>query len=406
MQWSITRRPQKLSELYGLTNIKTYFYEKAKSKEWPKSILLRGQFGNGKTTAAQIVAQMMTCQNPAKNGDPCGECPECRSIIEGRFDSAVQMLDGGQAGKADVIDIVSDFAYGTSFYPRRVMIIEEVQELSTAAKNSLLKILENPRDKIHFILLSMENGGASGFASRCVPFNFKKIPVKELMLFLKQTLEAEELWKDENIPDEFKTRGLATIAQVAQGSIRQALQLLETCVIGKYFTAQEIVDNLGIADESMVIDVLLDLMDADPNVWIKLDKFEPFDFFALGYKIVADTAIYRSCGHLANEGNQFFVHNTKMLASKPAFPALSSIRGARAPNSKPFLRKSEMYVALLKAFESAKAGGARLSEGVVAAKQFIANVGGSGTTAPVSSDTPNNCTDAIPTRSVPVRTRG
>jgi len=405
MQWSITRRPQKLSDLYGLTNIKTYFYEKAKTKDWPKSILLRGQFGNGKTTVAQIVAQMIVCQNPAENGDPCGECPECRSIIEGRFDSAVQMLDGGQAGKAEVVDIVSDFAYGTSFYPRRVMIIEEIQELSTAAKNSLLKILENPRDKIHFILLSMENGGASGFASRCVPFNFKKLPVKELMLFLKQTLEAEGLWKDENIPDEFRTRGLATIAQVSQGSIRQALQLLETCVIGKYFTAQEIVDNLGIADESMVIDVLLDLMDADPNVWIKLDKFDPFDFFALAYRIVADTAIYKSCGYLANEGNQFFVHNTKMLASKPAFPALLATFEELAPNSKPFLRKSEMYISLLKAFDAAKRGSVRLSEETTQIKQVIDQVGESNMTTSTDRNTSNNSIDAVPTRNIPLRTR-
>jgi len=403
MQWSIERRPTSLGELYGLNNIKTYYYEKAKTKAWPKAILLRGQYGNGKTTAAKIIAQMMVCQNPKPNGDPCGECPECQAIISERFDSAVQMLDGGQTGKAEVVDIVSEFAYGTSFYPRRVMIIEEIQELSAAAKNSLLKILENPRDKIHFILLSMEMSGNSGFASRCVPFNFKRVPVKELMFFLKQTMEREGLWNDPSIPDEFRMRGLATISQVAQGSIRQALQLLETCIIGKYFTAQEIVDNLGVADESMLIDTLLKLCDGnDPEVWGEIQKYEPFEFFSLGYKIVADAAIFKISGYLSpeTEANSFFSNNTRSLAGKPAFPELLKAFDTLSPNSKPFLRKSELVSALLPVYQFS-ATPTRLTESGPHHKP-ASMVNGTGTTH-VDPNAPNNCT--TPTRQVPVRGR-
>jgi DNA polymerase III gamma/tau subunit len=334
--------------MYGLENIKRYFYEKAKTKDWPKAMLFRGQFGNGKTTAALLFAQAIVCKNPKPNGDPCGECVECDAVINERFDSAVQMIDGGQSGKADVLEQVTEFSSGAFFANKRVMIIEEIQELSTAAKNSLLKILEMPKPNVHFILLSMEFGGASGFASRCVPFNFKKIPVKELMLFMKQTMEAEGLWTSTDIPDEFRMRGLATIAQVAQGSIRQALQLLETCIIGKYFTAQEIVDNLGIADESMVIETLLQLCDGrNPEVWGELMKYEPFEFFSLGYKIVSDSAIYKASGYLAGEGNSFFENNTKALAAKPALEALLEAFDKLAPNTKPYLRKSELASAML-----------------------------------------------------------
>ena len=389
-QWSITKRPRTLNDLYGLDNIKKYFYAKAKTKDWPKSVLLRGQFGNGKTTTAQIVAQMMVCQHPKPNGDPCGECAECNAIVNERFDSAVQMIDGGQAGKSDIVDIVTEFAYGSSFYPRRVMIIEEVQELSNAAKNSLLKILENPRPNVHFILLSMEYGATSGFASRSVPFNFRKVPVKELMLYMKSILETEGLWEDESIPKEFKLRGLATIAQVSNGSLRQAVQLLETCIIGKYFTADEIVSNLGIADETMVIDVLLKLCDADPDVWHLLEKHDPFDFFALGYKIVMDSAIYKASGYLPDEGNEFFSNNTKMLAAKKRFPALVDAFNSLAPNSKPFLRKAELLAALLPVYISPIVP-ERLTET------------SSGTGGLVGA----NCctTESVPTRSVPVRTR-
>ena len=393
MQWSITRRPQTLNDLYGLGNIKTYFYQKAKTKEWPKAVLLRGQFGNGKTTTAQIIAQMMVCENPAPNGDPCGHCAQCDAVINERFDAAVEMIDGGQSGKADIVERVTDFNQSPTFYKRKVMIIEEIGELSTAAKNSLLKILEMPKPNIHYILLSMEYGGASGLASRCVPFNFRKIPTKELMMYMKQVMEKEGLWKDESIPDEFRMKGIATIAQVAQGSLRQALQLLETCIIGKYFTAQEIVDNLGVADESMVIDTLLKLCDgADPDVFGELQKYEPFDFFALGYKIVADAAIFKASGYLADEGNQFFVNNTKMLAGKTSFPTLLDAFNKLAPNSKPFLRKSELACAMLEVYQTGKRVDRHLRENT-------------GTTALPEPGAPNNCTD-VPTRGVPVRTRG
>lgn len=355
MQWSITRRPASLNELYGLDNIKTYFYQKAKTKDWPKSILLRGQFGNGKSSSASIIAQMIVCEHPAANGDPCGTCSQCKSVIEERYDSAVEMIDGGSSGKADVLDRVTEFAYGTSFYSPRVMIIEEIQELSTAAKNSLLKILEAKRPGVHFILLSMEYGGSSGFASRCVPFNFRKLSIKDLMLFMKRTMESEGLWNDETIPTEFKMKGLATIAQVSSGSLRQALQLLEACLIGKYYTAEEITSNLGVADETMVIDTLLKLCDAsDPEVFGELEKYEPFDFFALGYKIVADSAIYNASGYLPNENNEFFSNNTKILAAKPAFPYLVEAFNTLSPNSKPFLRKADLMLAMLTVYEKSK----------------------------------------------------
>ena len=348
----------------------------------------------------------------ALNGERMNERRSARPIpgsIGERFDASVQMIDGGNSGKADIIEQVTEFANGAFFSDRRVMIIEEIGELSTAAKNSLLKHLEAPKPKVHFILLSMESGGASGLASRCVPFNFKKIPVKEIMLFLKQTMEAEELWKDAGIPDEFRIKGLATIAQVAQGSIRQALQFLDACIVGKYFTSQEIVDNLGIADESMVIHTLLGLCDGtDPEVFTELEKYEPPEFFALGYKIVSDAGIYKASGHLASEGNSFFENNTKALASKAHFWDLLKAFETLSPNTKPFLRKSDLMTAMLRVYQ--------------AAMPMVRKEGHSsaGTTNPSALN--DNCTTengtgkagtggegrdgSIPTRSVPVRTRG
>ena len=147
-QWSISKRPLILSDLYGLNNVKSYFYEQAKKKTWPKAVLLRGQFGNGKTTTAKIIASMMVCHHPKPNGDPCLECPACKAILEEKWDSDAMLIDGGQSGKSDIIEQVNEFIATPAFYGsrRKVLIIEEVQELSTAARNSLLKTLEHPKE--------------------------------------------------------------------------------------------------------------------------------------------------------------------------------------------------------------------------------------------------------------------
>jgi len=354
MDWTVADRPRRLSDLYGLENIKKYFYEKAKRKDWPKAVLLKGQFGNGKTSTAKIIATMMACKQPKENGDACLECDACLAILEERWDRDVKIINGGQSGKADVISEVEDFIATPAFYgsPRRVIIIEEIQELSTAAKNSLLKTLEHVRQGYHFILLSMDLGAASGFSSRCVPFLFKKLSIKDLMLFMKQTLENKGLWTDTTIPIEFKTQGLATIAQTSVGSLRQALQILDQCVTGKFYTSKEIQENTGYLDENDIVNVLLKFLSGDSSVWAELQGFEPMDFFALGLKIVSDAELYRVAQYTISD-NEYFIANTqKLLSYKHAFIILKDCFLTIAENAKPFLRKPELMLYLSKAFES------------------------------------------------------
>ena len=349
-QWTIDKRPTRLKDMQGLGNIKTYFYAKATEHDFPKAVLFRGQFGNGKSTSAKIIAEMMVCQNPDVTGDPCGECASCKAIREERYDRDVILIDGGQSGKAEVTEIISEFiATPPMFDKAKVIIIEEIQELSTAARNSLLKTLEHPRKNVHFILLSMQQGGSSGFASRCVPFNFKKVPIREIMMFLKKTMESEDLWESEEIPSEFKMQGLATIAQTSDGSLRQALQVLELCIIGKYFTADEIEENIGLVDETNIIKTLLLLLEGNDDVWPNLLKYEAMAFYAVAMKIISDAAIYASTGYLVNESNSFFINNNKKLVrNRENFDLLVDYMLDIGKIAKPFLRKSEMLALLAK----------------------------------------------------------
>ena len=224
-------------------------------------------------------------------------------------------------------------------------IIEEVQQLSTAAKNSLLKTLESPRERLHFILLSMEEGGTSGFASRCVPFNLKKSSTMETMVYLKGVLESEGLWQGDVLPKEFKLQGLATLAQVSGGSLRQALQYLELCIRGEYFTAKQIADNLGVVDEAGVADVLILLLDKSDQVWPAVTNTF-VDAFGLAFKIVADACMFNLAGYIEDEGATSNVNNAKRIAGHPNFPGLKDLFMTLGPLSKPFLRKAELILHL------------------------------------------------------------
>jgi len=363
--WTISKRPTKLSELWGLEGLKTYLSD----NKFPKALLFRGQFGSGKTTVAKIIASMLVCQNPGDHGDPCCECASCKAVINETWDRDVQMIDGGNSGKSDVQDRISEFVATGPFYDRnKVMIIEEIQELSDAARNSLLKYLEAPREKIYFILLSMELSKSSGFNSRTVPFNFNPAPVKDIMLYLKTMMESEGLWNDENIPKEFKIKGLATIAQTSSGSYRQALQTLEQALKGKFYTPESIRDNMGLVDDEEAVEVLLQLMDLDVEVFTKIYKNKNlFQFFGIAIRILGDAKVYKTLDFLPYEDNTPFAENTKRVAGHKNLNALVKTFMDLEPLSKPYLRDAEFILHLVKFFEDNQgpSGVTRIQEPVV-----------------------------------------
>ena len=184
MQWSLEKRPHTLTDLYGNPALKTYLTACAKQKSFPESMCFQGQYGTGKTSAALIAAQMMVCNNPDENGNPCCECAACKDIINNSFHRDVVMYDGGQMKKDDIIDTISrDISLPTRYDKCKVIIMEEVQELSTKAKNAMLKILEMKKPHVHFIFTTMENLGRNGFTSRSVQFNFQQAQIKDCSKF-------------------------------------------------------------------------------------------------------------------------------------------------------------------------------------------------------------------------------
>ena len=306
-QWSISLRPKSFKEYYGFDKLKNYFYSSAKDNSWPTAILLQGQYGGGKTTAGQIISQMMVCQNPDEEGNPCCECQSCKAIIDEKFNRDVIQIDGGQASKDDVIDTITNFVSTPPWKDKRkIVILEEVQELSQKAKNSLLKLIETRRTGIHYIFTSMEDMKSSGLTSRCVSFKFPRAKLPDIMYFLKSSMEKLGLWEDKDIPQDFKLTGLHTIAVNSDGSYRQALQVLQQCCKTKTYSLEEIKKEFGLVDVADFYEVMLSILDGNItervyNCIANADSY--ISSFNLMMKVVSDAECYRVLGSVGGKNN-------------------------------------------------------------------------------------------------------
>lgn len=346
-QFSIQLRPHTFDDILGQDRIKKDLIKRAMTKTWPKAMLMQGMYGTGKTTTAQIVAMSIQCEHPDEKGNPCGVCPSCKSIIEERFDRDTMRLDGSQIGQKDsVIEFTSVIKVTPLYDPKRVFIIEESDQLSSAAINALLKILEHPQDNIHFILLSMKPGGAPpAIQSRCQVFNFKPFTIQETMLALKSIMEKQGYWQDETIPAEFKTQGLSFIASASKGSLRTALQYLETAIVGESFTMDALQEAFSTVDEVATYNILKGVLSLskDEGMWESIYKADATDLYNYMTAVLADAMIYKQTGYIRNE---MFLGSTKQLVANPYIDSLFELITNYPALQKPYIRKADLIAAL------------------------------------------------------------
>jgi DNA polymerase-3 subunit gamma/tau len=346
-QFSIQLRPYTFDDILGQERIKKDLIKRAETRTWPKAMLMQGMYGTGKTTVAQIIAMSLQCQHTDKRGNPCGVCASCKSIIEERFDRDTMRLDGSQIGQKDsVIEFTSVIKVRPMYDPKRVFIIEESDQLSSAAINALLKILEHPQDDVHFILLSMKQGGAPpAIQSRCQVFNFKPFSVKETMLALKAIMERKGYWNDESIPATFKTEGLSFIASASKGSLRSALQYLEAALVGEYYTIAALQDAFSTVDEVATYNILRGVLSLskDEGLWESIYKADPAELYNYMTAVLADVMIFKQTGYIKNE---MFLHSTKQLAANPYVDSLFELITNYPALQKPYVRRADIIASL------------------------------------------------------------
>ena len=214
-------RPQRFEDVVAQRGIVTALRNQVASGRVGHAYLFTGVRGTGKTSCAKIFAKAVNCLHP-KGGDPCGECEICRGIDNGSILDVVEMDAASNNGVDDIRDLRDETAYTPSACHYKVYIIDEVHMLSTAAFNALLKTLEEPPAHVIFILATTEiQKVPATILSRCQRYDFTRIGPEDIAQRVEYIAGQEGL--------ELTTDGAELISRLADGAMRDALSILDTC---------------------------------------------------------------------------------------------------------------------------------------------------------------------------------
>ena len=214
-------RPRRFEDVVGQRAIVTALKNQITAGRVGHAYLFTGVRGTGKTTCAKIFAKAVNCLHP-EGGDPCGKCEICKGIDNGSLLDVVEMDAASNNGVDDIRDLRDETAYTPSACQYKVYIIDEVHMLSTAAFNALLKTLEEPPAHVIFILATTEiQKVPATILSRCQRYDFTRIGPEDIARRVEYIAGEEKL--------ELTSDGAELIARLADGALRDALSILDTC---------------------------------------------------------------------------------------------------------------------------------------------------------------------------------
>lgn len=241
-------RPQRFEDVVGQRAIVTALKNQITANRVGHAYLFTGVRGTGKTTCAKIFAKAVNCLHPV-NGDPCGECEICKGIDNGSILDVVEMDAASNNGVDDIRDLRDETAYTPSACKYKVYIIDEVHMLSTAAFNALLKTLEEPPAHVIFILATTEiQKVPATILSRCQRYDFTRIGPEDIARRVEYIAGEEKL---ELSPD-----GAELIARLADGALRDALSILDTCAgVTSKIDADVVRRMAGVTDRSYLFHI-------------------------------------------------------------------------------------------------------------------------------------------------------
>lgn len=239
-------RPTGFEDVKGQDHIVQTLKNQIISQRIGHAYLFCGTRGTGKTSIAKIFARAVNCEQP-REGSPCGQCRTCRNIASGASLNVVEIDAASNNGVENIRDIREQVQYPPTEGRYRVYIIDEVHMLSTGAFNALLKTLEEPPSYVIFILATTEvHRIPITVLSRCQRYDFKRITLDTLTDRLTELSRAEQIQAEE--------KALRYIARAADGSMRDALSLLDQCVAfhyGELLTYDHVLDILGAVDTAV-----------------------------------------------------------------------------------------------------------------------------------------------------------
>ena len=251
-------RPDTFADVKGQDHIVTTLKNQLRAKRIGHAYLFTGTRGTGKTTVAKIFARTVNCENPTEDG-PCGECRICRAIAAGASMNVIEIDAASNNGVDNIREIVEEVSYSPAEGNYKVYIIDEVHMLSIGAFNALLKTLEEPPSYVIFILATTEvHKLPITILSRCQRYDFKRISIDTITGRLQELVNAEDVQVEE--------KALRYIAKTADGSMRDALSLLDQCIafhLGSELTYDKVLDVLGAVDTEVFSRLLRNVLDRD-----------------------------------------------------------------------------------------------------------------------------------------------
>lgn len=251
-------RPATFDEVKGQDHIVTTLKNQIKNDRIGHAYLFCGTRGTGKTSVAKIFAKAVNCANPV-DGNPCGECEVCRAVAAGASMNVIEIDAASNNGVDNIREIKEEVAYPPTQGRFKVYIIDEVHMLSIGAFNALLKTLEEPPAYVIFILATTEAHKIPiTILSRCQRYDFKRISIDTISLRLSELMNAEGITADE--------RALRYVAKAADGSMRDALSLLDQCLafyMGQELKYENVLDVLGAVDTEVFSDFFRGVIEGD-----------------------------------------------------------------------------------------------------------------------------------------------
>ncbi len=258
-------RPDSFADVKGQDHIVTTLKNQIRANRIGHAYLFTGTRGTGKTTVAKIFAKTVNCENPTENG-PCGVCRSCRAIAAGASMNVIEIDAASNNGVDNIREIVDEVAYSPAEGKYKVYIIDEVHMLSGGAFNALLKTLEEPPSYVIFILATTEvHKIPITILSRCQRYDFKRISIDTIAGRMKELTAIEQVAVED--------RALRFIARTADGSMRDALSLLDQCIafhLGSELTYDKVLEVLGAVDTEVFSRLLRFVLDRDVKGCINL----------------------------------------------------------------------------------------------------------------------------------------
>ena len=251
-------RPQEFEDVKGQEHIVTTLKNQIKADRIGHAYLFCGTRGTGKTTVAKIFAKAVNCEHPV-DGSPCGKCPACQGIAAGTSMNVIEIDAASNNGVDNIRQIREEVSYRPTEGKYKVYIIDEVHMLSAGAFNALLKTLEEPPAYVIFILATTEAHKIPiTILSRCQRYDFHRISIDTITDRLAELMRTEQVDVEE--------RALRYVAKAGDGSMRDALSLLDQCIafhLGEKLTYENVLEVLGAVDTEVFSALLRQVLAKD-----------------------------------------------------------------------------------------------------------------------------------------------